>query len=53
MKKVLTATTNKDKFSVVSKIFEKSIFPKNVYEISCLTSDMDLPDEKETGTNVV
>ena len=52
MKKVLIATTNKDKFSVVSKILEKTIFPKDKYEIMALTTDMNIPDEKEVGSNI-
>ena len=52
MKRVLIATTNKDKFSVVSKIFEKTIFPKDEYKISSLTSSMTLPEEKEIGNNM-
>ena len=51
MEKVLIATTNKDKYSVVSKIFKKTIFPEDDYEIVCLTDNMNIPDEKETGNN--
>ena len=52
MQRVLIATTNRDKFKVVTRIFKNTIFPESEYEISCLTSDMILPEEKETGTNV-
>ncbi len=52
MKKVLIATTNKDKYDVVSKIFRNTIFPVEEYEIQQLTDEMNLPDEKETGTNI-
>ena len=52
MKKVLIATTNKDKYKVVSKIFKNTIFPENEYELLRLTDDMNLPDEKETGSNI-
>ena len=44
MKKVLIATTNKDKYKVVSRIFKNTIFPENEYELLCLTDDMNLPD---------
>lgn len=52
MKKVLIATTNKDKFEIVSKIFKKTIFPEDEYLILKLSDDMNVPDEKEEGTNV-
>ena len=52
MQRVLIATTNRDKFKVVTRIFKNTIFPESEYEMSCLTSDMILPEEKETGTNV-
>ena len=52
MKKVLIATTNKDKYTTVSNIFKKSIFPESKYQISCLTKDMNIPDEKEEGSNI-
>lgn len=52
MKKVLIATTNKDKYSVVSKIFKKTIFPESEYIIESLSKDMIIPDEKEEGSNV-
>ena len=52
MKKVLIATTNKDKYDAVSKIFKKTIFPITEYEIKKLDDSMSLPDEKEYGTNV-
>ena len=52
MKKVLIATTNKDKFDAVSKIFKRTIFPETDFLIDKLTSDMNIPDEKEEGNNV-
>lgn len=52
MKKVLIATTNKDKYDAVSKVFKETIFPVNEYEIQKLDDSMHLPDEKEYGTNV-
>ncbi len=52
MKKVLIATTNDDKYDAVSKIFENTIFPSGKYSIEKLTSDMNVPDEKEVGNNV-
>ena len=52
MKKVLIATTNKDKYTIVSELFKRTIFNDNEYEIIRLTEDMNLPDEKETGDNV-
>ena len=52
MKKVLIATTNKDKYTIVSELFKRTIFNDNEYEIIKLTEDMNLPDEKETGDNV-
>ena len=53
MKKVLIATTNKDKYSAVSKIFKSTIFPEEEYIILSL-NDIDelLKDEKESGTNI-
>ena len=33
MKKVLIATTNKDKFRAVSRVFIATIFPSNEYEL--------------------
>ena len=52
MKKVLIATTNNDKYDAVSKIFRMSIFPTNKYIIEKLTNDMNVLDEKESGSNV-
>ena len=52
MKKVLIATTNNDKYDAVSKIFRKTIFPPTEYELLKLSQDMNVPDEKEAGTNV-
>ena len=52
MKKVLIATTNKDKYDAVSKIFKKTIFPEDKYILEKLTKEMNLPDEKEEGSNV-
>ena len=52
MKKVLIATTNKDKYDAVSKIFRRTIFPEELYLIEKLTDDMNVPDEKEFGSNI-
>ncbi|MBQ1812738.1 MAG: hypothetical protein II119_02180 [Bacilli bacterium] len=52
MKKVLIATTNKDKYDAVSKIFKHTIFPSTEYSIEKLTRDMNIPDEKEIGSNI-
>ena len=52
MKKVLIATTNKDKFTIVSTIFKNTIFPENEYEIIRPTSDIKLPPITEEGTNI-
>ena len=52
MQRVLVATTNKDKYSTVSKIFKRTIFPDSEYEIVCLTKEMNIPDEKECGSNI-
>ncbi|MBR4230685.1 MAG: hypothetical protein IKR74_00830 [Bacilli bacterium] len=52
MKKVLIATTNKDKFTIVSTIFKNTIFPENEYEIIRPTSDIKLPSITEEGTNI-
>ena len=40
MKKVLIATTNKDKFKIVSRLFNDTIFPSSEYEILSLSSEM-------------
>ena len=52
MKRVLIATTNKDKYKIVCKIFKESIFPEDEFEIICQTKDMNIPDEKEYGDNI-
>ena len=52
MKKVLIATTNKDKYNIVSTLLKRTIFPESDYEIVKLTEDMNVPDEKETGNNI-
>ena len=52
MNKVLIATTNNDKYDAVTKIFKNTIFPEEEYEILKLTDNMNLPDEKEEGTNI-
>ena len=51
MKKVLIATTNKDKFDAVSNIFKRTIFKEDEYEIIKQSKEMNIPDEKENGTN--
>ena len=38
MKRVLIATTNKDKYAAVSEIFKNTIFPENEYLIEKLTN---------------
>ncbi len=52
MKKVLIATTNRDKFAVVSTIFKNTIFPEDNYEIVQPTSEIDLPEITEEGSNI-
>ena len=52
MRRVLIATTNKDKFDSVNKIFKRTIFPDNEFIIEKLSEEMNLPDEKEEGNNV-
>ena len=52
MERVLIATTNKDKYETVSKIFKYSIFPSDSYKLEKLTSNMNIPDEKEEGNNI-
>lgn len=52
MKKVLIATMNNDKYNAVSKILKKTIFPNCEYVIEKLTSDMNVPDVKEHGSNI-
>ena len=51
MKKVLIATTNRDKFKIVSYIFQETIFPKSEYEIVTFTDKMKVPEVEEEGTN--
>jgi len=51
MKKVLIATTNRDKFDTVSKIFRNTIFPEEEYIIERMNDEMNIPDEKEEGNN--
>ena len=53
MKRVLIATTNKDKYAAVSEIFKNTIFPENDYLIEKLTNDINLPDENDVGNNIV
>ncbi len=53
MKKVLIATTNNDKYRVVKKIFERTIFKKDEYKIESLKSaNIKLEDKKEEGDNL-
>jgi len=52
MDKVLIATTNIDKYDAVSKIFKKTIFPSNKYIILKLSDEMNIPFEKEFGSNI-
>ena len=52
MKKVLIATTNKDKYDTVCKIFRETIFPIDIYIIEKLTEDMKIPEKEEIGNNV-
>ena len=52
MKKVLIATTNNDKYNTVARIFKKTIFPENDYIIEKLNDKMNLPEEKEQGSNI-
>ena len=52
MKKVLIATTNNDKYDAVSKIFKKTIFKEDKYIIEKMTKEMNVPDEKEKGSNI-
>ena len=53
MKKVLLATTNNDKYRVVKKMFERTIFKKDEYEIESLKSiNVKLEDKKEEGDNL-
>ena len=50
MKKVLIATTNKDKYQAVTNIFKKTLFNEKEYEIVSQTKDMNIPEEKESGS---
>lgn len=53
MKKVLIATTNKDKYSAVSKLFKNSIFKENEYIIHSLKDiTKTIKESPETGDNV-
>ena len=52
MKKVLIATTNRDKFNVVSTIFKNTIFPENEFEIVRPSSEVKLPEITEEGSNI-
>ena len=52
MKKVFIATTNKDKFTIVSTIFKNTIFPEDGFEIIRPTSDIILPEIEEEGSNI-
>ena len=52
MKKVFIATTNIDKYNVVSKIFKNTIFKEDEYEIICQSKDMNIKDIFEEGNNV-
>ena len=52
MKTVLIATTNKDKYKIVSELLKRTIFNENEYSIIKLSEDMNIPDEKETGDNI-
>ena len=49
---IIFATTNNDKFEIVSELFKRTIFNENEYEILKLTKDMNVPDEKESGNNI-
>lgn len=52
MKRVLIATTNNDKFDVVKRMFEATIFPKDEFKIDSLkTLNIQLIDEEEIGDN--
>ena len=51
MKKVLIATTNKDKYKIVKGIFQASIFPKEEYKVISLQDiDATLSEVEEKGT---
>ena len=48
MKKVLIATTNKDKYRIVKDIFQATIFPQEEYLINSLKEiNVELEDKKE------
>ena len=50
MKRILIATTNRDKFKTVSKLLEKAMFAKDEYVIESLfTIDAKIEDSKEVG----
>ena len=52
MKRVLIATTNNDKYDVVKRMFEATIFPKDEFKIDSLkTLNIKLIDEEEIGDN--
>ncbi len=52
MKKVLIATTNKDKYDIVSRIFKKTIFQEDEFIIEKLSDDVHIPSLKEEGSNI-
>ncbi len=52
MRRVLIATTNNDKYDAVSKVFRNTIFPDDEYVVEKMTKDMNIPDEKEEGSNI-
>lgn len=53
MKKVIIATTNKDKYKIVSKIFKATIFPESDYQIDNLEAvSVTIEDRKEEGDNI-
>lgn len=53
MKKVLIATTNKDKYRIVKDIFQATIFPQEEYLINSLKEiNVELEDKKEIGNNI-
>ena len=51
MKKVLIATTNKDKFKIVSGMFKETIFKEDEYEIIQQDDSMKIREVSEKGTN--
>ena len=52
MKRVLIATTNNDKYDAVSKLFRRTIFPEKLFTIEKMTKEMNVPNEKEKGSNI-